>query len=101
MTALMNRAARALWAIAGLVLVAGLGSWVYRHASLGAGSALTLGGLYLQNALTPLLLGSVGLALVLGVASRTVAALPRRGDDAEGSVPGGRRLSPAGWSEDT
>ncbi|MBZ4416676.1 GspE/PulE family protein [Myxococcus sp. RHST-1-4] len=78
MSVSMNRAARVLWAVAGLVLVAGFASWVYRHASLGAGPAMKLGGLYLQVAVTPLLLGSVGLALVLGVASRAVDALPRR-----------------------
>ncbi|WP_164013614.1 GspE/PulE family protein [Pyxidicoccus trucidator] len=74
----MNRLARVLWALAALALVVGLGSWLYRNASLGAGPAVTLGRLYLQSALTPLLVGSAALALVFGLASGAVAALPRR-----------------------
>ncbi|MFP2912841.1 GspE/PulE family protein [Pyxidicoccus sp. 3LFB2] len=74
----MNRLARVLWAFAGLALAVGLGSWFYRNASLGSGPAVTLGRLYLQSALTPMVVGSAALALVLGLASGAVAALPKR-----------------------
>ncbi|MCP3140583.1 GspE/PulE family protein [Pyxidicoccus xibeiensis] len=74
----MNRAAHLLWALAGLALVAGLASWLHRHASLGAGSSLELGKLYLQSAMSPLLVGTVSGALVLGLASVAVGALPNK-----------------------
>lgn len=77
-TAQLNSAARLLWALTGLSLVAGLASWFHRHASLGMGSALELGKLYLQESMTPLLVGSVAGAVVLALASRAVAALPHK-----------------------
>jgi general secretion pathway protein E len=94
MSALMKRLARVLWALAGLALAVGLGSWLHRNASLGAGPALKLGQLYLQSALSPLLIGTAALALVLGLASGAVAALPRRKLRAAPKLPALPALGP-------
>ncbi len=78
MTALMNKATRGLWLLAGLVLAAGVGLFAYRHASQGLEPALKLGRLYLQSAVTPLVLGSAALALVLRLGAAASSALARR-----------------------
>ncbi|MBN1205532.1 MAG: type II/IV secretion system protein [Myxococcaceae bacterium] len=78
MTALMSKATRWLWTLAGLVLVAGVGSFIYRHAPQGLSPALRLGSSYLQSALSPLVLLSAAMALVLGVASSLATSVARR-----------------------
>jgi hypothetical protein len=77
MTALMSKATRGLWTLAGLVLVAGAGVFVYRHSALGPEHTLKAGAQYLQDALSPLVLLSAALALVLGVAGTAVATYAR------------------------
>ena len=78
MTALMSKATRGLWALALLVLLAGIGSFLLRHASLGVEPVLRLSEHYAQIAISPLLLLSGGLALVLGVGSKLVTTYARR-----------------------
>jgi general secretion pathway protein E len=74
MTELLNKATRGLWTLAVLLLVAGLASFLYQHSSQGMMPALKIGQAYLQVALSPLLLLSAGLALVLGVGARAVTS---------------------------
>ncbi|MDY7225886.1 GspE/PulE family protein [Hyalangium rubrum] len=78
MTALMSKAARGLWLLVGLILLAGIGSWLYRHSSQGPEPLLKLGALYLKTAATPLVIGSAVMALVLGLGATAASALARR-----------------------
>lgn len=74
----MSKVTRGLWTLAGLALVAGIGSFLYRHSPQGLEPALKLGRLYLQTALSPLVILSGGLALVLGVGASVVTSFARR-----------------------
>ena len=78
MTELLSKATRWLWALAVLLLVAGLASFLYRHSPQGVAPALKLGEAYLQVAVSPLLLFSAALALVLGVGARAITSYARR-----------------------
>lgn len=78
MNALLSKATRGLWTVAGVVLVAGVGSFIYRRAPLGLEPALQSAGSYVRMALTPLVLLSAGMALVLVVSSQLVTLYARR-----------------------
>jgi general secretion pathway protein E len=78
MTALMSKATRGLWFLAGLLLVAGIGSFLYRHSSRGVTPLLDLGQFYLQSSVTPLVIGSALMALVFGLGATAATALARR-----------------------
>jgi general secretion pathway protein E len=87
MSQTMRQVARGLWIIAGLVLVAGIGSVLYRHPLQGLEPALELAGHYLRTAVTPLLLTSAGLSLVLGVGAAAAEARARRARPAPARRP--------------
>ncbi|WP_224247430.1 GspE/PulE family protein [Hyalangium gracile] len=74
----MSKATRGLWTLAGVVLVVGVGSFIYRHSTQGVEGALKAVVPYLQTAASPLVLLSAGLALVLGVGSSLVTSIARR-----------------------
>ncbi|MDC0710962.1 GspE/PulE family protein [Stigmatella sp. ncwal1] len=78
MTALMSKAARILWTLAGLVLVAG-GAWgLSQHLPPNLEAAVQLGRLYLSAAATPLFFMSAGLAVVLGLGASAASKLSSR-----------------------
>ncbi len=78
MTALMSKATRGLWTLAGVVLVAGVASFILRHSSLGVDSTLKVGGQYLHTALSPLIFLSAGLTVALAVGAGLVTSVARR-----------------------
>src|SRR5689334_5845258 len=78
MTALLSKATRGLWTLAGVVLVLGLGLFVYRRAPLGVEPALQSAGAYVRAALSPLVLLSACMALVLVVGSHLATLYARR-----------------------
>lgn len=78
MTALMSKATRGLWTLAGVVLLAGIASFVLRHASLGVEPTLKVGEQYLHTALSPLIFLSAGLTVALAIGGGLVATAARR-----------------------
>ncbi|WP_224363646.1 GspE/PulE family protein [Hyalangium versicolor] len=74
----MSKATRGMWTLTGVVLVAGVGSFLLRHVPLGLETTLKSAGTYLHTALSPLVFLSAGLAIALGVGSSLVTAYARR-----------------------
>ncbi|HZI04803.1 MAG TPA: type II/IV secretion system protein, partial [Archangium sp.] len=74
----VRRAAQATWVLAVLVLLGSVGAWLYQNPIRDAETAQRLGGRFVGLAVTPALLGCVGLCLALGAAGSALEARARR-----------------------
>ncbi|WNG41118.1 type II/IV secretion system protein [Archangium minus] len=78
MIQLLRRAAQATWVLTLLVLVGSIGAWLYQNPLQDVDTARRLGLRFLGLAVTPTVLGCVGLCLVLGVGGAWAESRVRR-----------------------
>ncbi|MGZ3458416.1 MAG: GspE/PulE family protein [Archangium sp.] len=74
----LRRAAQAAWVLSLLVLVGSIGVWLFQNPLHDVETARRLGGRFLGLALTPALLGCVGLSLALGAGGAWAESRVRR-----------------------